>query len=162
MAQGIDIQSFRRGLFADLAAFEGADDLVTGQRLIERWQGCYHLLRFGARLAQQDDGAKDGVLLDAYPQFEAAAAASHALHEQAFDAGARIMLFDPVQNGICGLRHFGRGAQIEHHAVYGRLVQDIGRAQFYHYWIADLLGGQGRLDGVGNDPGWQGRETGGL
>ncbi len=72
------------------------------------------------------------------------------------------MLFDPVQNGICSLRHFGRGAQIEHHPVYGRLVQDIGRAQFYRHWIADLLGGEGRLDGVGDDPGWQGRETGGL
>ncbi len=72
------------------------------------------------------------------------------------------MLFDPVQNGICGLRHFGRGAQIEHHAVYGRLVQDIGRAQFYRHWIADLLGGQGRLDGVGDDPGGQGREPGCL
>ncbi len=72
------------------------------------------------------------------------------------------MLFDPVQNGICSLRHFGRGAQIEHHAVHGRLVQDVGRAQLHCHRIADLLCGQGRLNGVGNDPGWQGRETGGL
>lgn len=162
MTEGIDIQSFRCGLFTDLAALEGSDDLVTSQCLIERWQGSHHLLRFRTRLTQQNDGAKDGVLLDPYPQLEAAAAASHALHQQAFDAGARIMLFDPVQNGICGLRHFGRGAQIEHHTVYGRLVQDIGRAQFYRHRVADLLGCEGRLDGVGDDPCWQGRETCGL
>ena len=101
-------------------------------------------------------------MLDTYPQLQAAAAASHPLHQQAFDTGARSMLSDPVQNGIGGLRHFGRGAQVEHHAVHGRLVQDIWQAQFHRHRIADLLSSQGRLDGVGDDPGWQGRETGSL
>ncbi|MNF92918.1 hypothetical protein D3C84_755780 [compost metagenome] len=47
LAEGIDIESYRTGLFADLAVLEGTDDLVASERLVERWQGRDHLVGFG-------------------------------------------------------------------------------------------------------------------
>ncbi len=47
LAEGIDIESFRTGLLADLATLERPYDLVACQRLVEWRQGSHHLLRLG-------------------------------------------------------------------------------------------------------------------
>ncbi len=92
------------------------------------------------------------------PQLQATAAPRHPLYQQAFDAGTGVVLPDSIQNGVRCLGDFGRGAQVEHDAVYGRLVEYVWRAQLDRDWIADLLRGQGGLNGIGDDPGRQGGE----
>ncbi|MNP35380.1 hypothetical protein D3C76_1287090 [compost metagenome] len=82
----------------------------------------------GAGFTEQDDGAEDGILLQADAQLESTAAFCHALHQQPFYTSPRIVLADPIQDGIRRLGHLGRGAQIQHDTVDLGFMGDIRRA----------------------------------
>ena len=162
LAERRNIQGVEPAATADLAAFDRLNNQIARQRHVKRRKRHRRLfvrLPLYAAFAQQNHGTEQRVLLHHDAQLLRPGAVCHALHQQPFDARLRQRLLYPIDDRLSRLLHFRGVAQIEHHALYLRLMRDIGRAQLERHGIADTFGDSGRIKAVAGNPGRKRRQS---